>query len=319
MPAKRFRQSLRLAAALLAVTFLPGCVTKYVFVNEVARSEVRLVIASTDGYRAGRLLAELEEHGFDNEENEVIRKARDGFGIRWGAAPVAYVEEIVRAVEDRFDVRLDRSQDLGSKDYEVVVNLPFADVRLPDRSEFEVVIFTDAEARGDELLAQLLALGYTNEENYVTTDPNDYFNIKWGMAPDEFADEVIAAVAMLDSSIEVEPEHVFEFDDNDIFINLPFWRLEPPERKHFEVSVFCDDEDLGDEVLAALAELGYTNEDNEVLESPNDEFNVKYGGLPQEFLDEIVGWLEDRFGQEFDRQDIWDENDNDVFINIPDR
>ncbi|MBN2538339.1 hypothetical protein JXB37_08705 [candidate division WOR-3 bacterium] len=320
MTANRLRASAALVAGLLVTgLLLAGCVTKYVIINEVARDEVPVIIGTNDAWRAGRLLGELEERGFENDDNEVISGYREGFAVRWGGAPAAYVEEIARHAEQELGVRLRRSRDLDQNDFEVILNLPFAEVELPGREEFEVTIFTDDEARGDELLARLLALGYTNEENSVTSGPNDDFNIKWGGAPGDFIDEIVETAGELWEDVELDAEHAWDYSDDDIFINLPFWRLEPPERRHFEITVFCDDNDIGAEVLEALAELGYTNEENEVLGTPNDEFNVKYGGLPDEFLEEIAGWLEQRFDKEFDRQDIWDESDNDVFINIPGR
>jgi hypothetical protein len=188
---------------------------------------------------------------------------------------------------------------------------------MPDRNEFEVTIFSDDEEKGEVLLAKLLALGYTNAENHVTSDPNDDFNIKWGGAPESYAEEIAALVEAEDNRIEVDLQQAWGYDDDDIFVNLPYWLLEPATRERFEITVFCDDEELGREVLDLVVELGYTNEDNEVLEGPNDDFNVKYGALPAEFLAEIVEALEVRLGEDLAEYDYFDDNDRDVFINIP--
>ena len=64
---------LRLLLASLATTILlTGCVTKYVIVNEVAKSQLRVVVFSDNGFGGGQLLEELESKGFDNDENEVL-------------------------------------------------------------------------------------------------------------------------------------------------------------------------------------------------------------------------------------------------------
>ncbi len=306
-----------LTAVLLTTILVSGCVTKYVVLNEVAREEIPVTVLTTDQYRGGQLVAAIEERGYDNDDHKVVGKTRGGFGIRWGAAPRTYVEEIASIVEDRFDVRLRRSHDLKPGDFDVEINLPFANVEMPDRNEFEVTIFSDDEEKGEVLLAKLLALGYTNAENHVTSDPTDDFNIKWGGAPESYAEEIAALVEAEDDDIEVDLQQAWGYDDDDIFVNLPYWLLEPATRERFEITVFCDDEKLGEEILDLVIGLGYTNEDNEVLEGPNDDFNVKYGALPAEFLAEIVEALEEKLDEDFAEYDYFDDDDRDVFINIP--
>ena len=312
------RRAMLATALLAAVLLFTGCV-KYVVINGIAKSELKVTVVSNDTYRAGQLVSRLEDRGFTNDENDVVTRTDDDAVIRWGAAPRVYVEEIAHLIETKLDVSLGRDNSLGPDDYDVIISLPFDDYELPDRSEFEVTIFTDEEERGEELLAALLALGYTNEENYVTDGANEEFNIKWGSAPEDYIEEIAAIAEGMEDDIELDRQHAWDYTDNDIFINMPFWLLAPPERQHFEVTVFCDDEDLGEDVLEELEELGYTNEDNEVLEGPNDEYNIKYGALTEEFVEEIAGLLEERFGEEFELMDIWEDTDRDVFINIPEQ
>ena len=70
-------------------------------------------------------------------------------------------------------------------------------------------------------------------------------------------------------------------------------------------------------MLGKLAELGYSNEDNEVLASPNDDFNIKYGGLPDTMLAEIAAALKAEFHADFLRSKDFGDTNRQVFINLP--
>ncbi len=307
----------RMLALLVAAGLLTaGCVTKYVVINGVPKSELRVVVLSDNEYHAGELLGQLEARGFDNWENDVQGNPNDEFNIKWGAAPRVYVEEIARLVELKHGVAPRLLAGFEPDDYDVWISLPVDPEEMPDRDAFEVTIFTDDGERGSEAMLMLEGLGYTNDNNDVTDEPNDEYNIKWGMAPEAYVEE-IATFLEATYGIALVRHDVFEPDDDDIFINLPFDLPDITERVAFEVTVFCDDEELGQEVLDLLAGLGYSNEDNEVLDGPNDDYNVKYGALPVDFLEEIAGALEQRFDTEFERLDWFEPDDRDVFINIP--
>lgn len=89
------------------------------------------------------------------------------------------------------------------------------------------------------------------------------------------------------------------------------------EKSEFEVTVFTEDKAMGAKVLAALRELGYTNPENEVLGEPNEDFNIKWGAAPQEFVDEIAGAAERLTGKTLARKKIFEEGDKDIFVNLP--
>ncbi len=91
----------------------------------------------------------------------------------------------------------------------------------------------------------------------------------------------------------------------------------PELRRQFEVTVFTDDPDTGQRVLAAIAALGYTNPENEVLDSPNDEYNIKWGGAPEEMLQELTGIVEPMIHQELFPRHLFGPEDHDIFINLP--
>jgi hypothetical protein len=84
-----------------------------------------------------------------------------------------------------------------------------------------------------------------------------------------------------------------------------------------EVTVFTTDPAMGKKVLEELKKLGYTNPENEVLDEPNSDFNIKWGGAPDALIEEIAGVAEKLVGKKLDRQHIFEPNDKDVFINLP--
>lgn len=88
-------------------------------------------------------------------------------------------------------------------------------------------------------------------------------------------------------------------------------------RRQYEVTIFTDDPETGRRVLAAIEELGYTHPENEVLDTPNDEFNIKWGGAPDEVVDEIRALVEPVVHQELFPRHLFGPEDHDVFINLP--
>ena len=300
---------------------LPGCVTRYIVVSEVAKSDLQVVVFTDDTGKGEELLKALAKRGYDNDHNHVAAPTDDGPLIKWGGASAAQIEEIAAFVEGRYEVELERDRGFKLDDYSVFITLPSggqpgtaSDV---ERESLRVVVFTSDTARGNQLLAALRPLGYTNDENYATDEPNDDFNIKWGAASDAMIDE-ISGLADSAFGIELDRQHSFEADDHDVFVNLPFddssggW-----DKADVEITIFCDSADLGRDVLGKLAELGYSNEDNEVLASPNDDFNIKYGGLPDTMLAEIAGALKAEFHADFLRSKDFGETNRQVFINLP--
>ncbi len=306
-----------LGLALTAGLLLTGCVTKYVIISGVPKSELRVVVFTDNSYSGALLLEELEGRGFENYENELMPDPNDEFNIKWGAAPTVYIEEIAALVERNHDVKLSRLHEFESDDYDVFINLPVDPDELPDRDAFEVTVFTDDEDNGVDIMGMIEDLGYTNDGNDILgEDPGYEYNIKWGGAPEAYIDEISE---LIEEEYDIDLNHYqsFDSDDHDIYIALPFNSPDLSERIAYEVTVFCDDEEKGGEILNLLAGLGYVNEDNEVLGGPNDEFNIKYGALIDKLLEEIATALDDEFGMDFERLDCFESDDRDVFINIP--
>jgi len=308
-----------LAAGLL----LPGCVTRYIVVSEVAKSNLQVVVFTDDTRKGEELLEALAKRGYDNDHNHVAVPTGDEPLIKWGGAATAQIEEMIAFIEGRYEVELERERGFKLDDYSVFITLPSggkpgaaSDLEREDR---RVVVFTSDTARGNQLLAALRPLGYANDANYVTDEPNEDFNIKWGVASDAMIDEISE---LTDSTfdIELDRQHSFEADDHDVFVNLPFGASSGEwDKAEVEITVFCDSAELGRQVLEQLAELGYSNEDNEVLSGSNGDFNIKYGGLPGTMLDEIAGSLEARFKTEFQRSEAFGETSRQVFVNLPKR
>jgi hypothetical protein len=309
------RQSTILLA--LFTLLLTGCAAKYSKRGTASRSRLRVVVFAADADRGRELLEQLAERGYDNEQNHVGVPGNDNApAIRWGAASSVQIADITGFIEGRYGVELARMHDLEDDDYSVIITLP-GGTGAAGRDDLRVVIFTDDKAKGDDLLERLRLLGYSNDENYVTDDPNDDTNIKWGIAGEAIVDEITAAAVDLFDVI-LDRQHTFEPDDHDVFINLPFGAsTEAPEKSDFEITVFCDSTAVGQRLLARLAELGYSSEESEVIVGPNDDCNIKYGALPEDMVEEVAGELESLFNKQFRRSHEFEPDDHDVFINVP--
>ncbi len=312
-------------SALIALPVLLGlssCATRYVVVSAVPRSDLRIVVFADDREQGLELLDWLETRGYDNPNNQVAVLEERKATIHWGAAPLSYAEEIAAWVEGRFGIELERERAFRPDDYSVFVYFASRKVRAekpPDREGPRVVIFTDDQVRGEQLLARLRTLGYTNDENYVTGEPNDESNIKWGAAADDVIEEV---TALADSmfGIELDRQHTFAEDDNDLFINLRFSVLRHTlDRADFTITVFSADPELGRRLLDRLERAGYTNDANQVLSVPNDDLNIKYGALPDSMLAEIADLVQDLVGAEPALLPELGQTRTEVFINLPAR
>lgn len=310
------RRLLFVVAALAAA----GCSVRYVTPPAPGRHDLHIAVFAADDDQGEAVLEWLEERGFDNEANHLARPGDEDAAIYWGAAPARLVNEIAAYLEGRYGVELEREREFDRLDPAIHIHLP-AQRRggTPDRSGLRVVVFTDDTERGQAFLDHLeTELGFDNDENYVTDSPNDEFNIKWGAAPEALVDEIVAAAdAGLD--VELDRQHIFEADDRDVFINLPLGGKVGTERDEFEVTLFCDDTARARRFLARLARLGYTHDENEVLTEPNDDFNIKYGGLPEEFVEELAGQVEAEFGIRPATRREFDRTSDQVFINLPAR
>jgi hypothetical protein len=312
-----------LPVLLAAGLMLTGCVTRYVVISEVAKSDIQVVVFTDDTGRGEELLEALAERGYDNDHNHVGVPTGDEPLVKWGGATTAQIEEIIAFVEGRYEVELERERGFKFDDYSVFITLPSGGKPASDdgieREDLRVVVFTSDTVRGNQFLAALRPLGYTNDANYATDEPNGDFNIKWGAAPEEMIGE-ISDLADSTFDIELDRQHTFENDDRDVFLNLPFGNPSAEwDKSEVEITVFCDSAELGRQVLEQLAELGYSNEDNEVLAGPNAGLNIKYGGLPEAMLDEIAGALETRLGAEVERLKEFGEANRQVFVNLPGR
>lgn len=305
--------------ALLALfaLLLPGCAVKYSKHGTASRSRLRVVVFAADADRGRELLEQLAGRGYDNDQNHVAVPEDDNEpAIRWGAATRVQVADIAGFVEGRYQVELTRMHDLESDDYSVIITLPVGP-GTTGRADLRVVIFTDDTTKSSRLLERLRSLGYTNEANYVTDEPNEDQNIKWGVADDAMVGEIVAAVAdMFD--VTLDRQHTFEPDDRDLFINLPFGAsTETLDKTDFEITVFCDSAQVGQRLLERLAELGYSNDESEIIVGPNEDANIKYGAMPEDMVEEIAAELTSRFHKQFRRSHEFEPTDKQVFINIP--
>jgi hypothetical protein len=85
---------------------------------------------------------------------------------------------------------------------------------------YRVVVFAADQQLGEFILKTIKAAGYANDESYVTDEPNDEASIKYGAASDGDIEAIVELLSEhYDGNIEASNE--FDFDDYDVFINLP--------------------------------------------------------------------------------------------------
>jgi hypothetical protein len=312
----------KLAILAAAVLLAPGCVTRYIVLSEVPKSRLEVVVFTNDRQAGSDLLEKLSARGFDNDQNHVGVPTLDEPTVQWGGASTAQIEEIIAYVEGRYDVTLKRDRSFKLDDPNVFITLPETDTTgtaagPPDPEDLRIVIFTDSEEKGNELLDSLRGRGYTDTANYVTDEPNDDFNVKWGAATSDQIDEISELASDL-FDVELDRQHTFEGGDHDLFINLPFGSAGKPRTKaDIQITVLCDSAELGKDILSRLSDLGYTNNANEVKPGTYGDYNIKYGDLPSEMLDEIAGYLQKRFQAEFRRSDEFAPTSRQVTISLP--
>jgi hypothetical protein len=86
--------------------------------------------------------------------------------------------------------------------------------------KYRVVVYTNDKDLGEKVLNVVRAAGFANDKSYVTDDPNDTANIKYGAATKDDVKAMRKLVsALYDGKIEESNE--FDSDDEDVFINLP--------------------------------------------------------------------------------------------------
>jgi hypothetical protein len=87
-------------------------------------------------------------------------------------------------------------------------------------SQYRVVVFTNDQDLGERILGVIKAAGLATDESYVTDEPNDDANIKYGAADRDDVKAIRKLVsALYDGQIDISEE--FDSDDYDVFVNLP--------------------------------------------------------------------------------------------------
>jgi hypothetical protein len=89
-----------------------------------------------------------------------------------------------------------------------------------DGAKYRVVVFANDQDMGEKVLAVVKAAGFANDESYLSDEPNDEANIKYGAASKEDIKAMRQLVSVLYDG-EIDESNDFESDDYDVFINLP--------------------------------------------------------------------------------------------------
>lgn len=89
------------------------------------------------------------------------------------------------------------------------------------------------------------------------------------------------------------------------------------DRADYPVTVFTNDQPVGDSLLKLVRARGYTHSGGEVLGNPNDEFNIKWGGAPIKMVHELAAMVKERYGRELRMLQVFEADDHDIFINMP--
>lgn len=285
------------------------------------RAKHKVVIFTDDQDRARPLLKKLKRMGYSN--TKFNSPPNSDFNIKWGSATSARVNEIVRAITDTTDIassRINRKKVFEDDDTDIFINLPFgaSGSGSSGRNKHEVIIFTDDESRAEPLVSALKRKGYRAR---ARGNPNDNFNIKWGAASTQKIDEI---VSLITSTVDVprsriKRKHIFEEDDNKIFVNLPFDLLASSgTRGDYRVVIFSDDRTRARKLERALHSKGYTNTAHR--DTPNDNFNIKWGQASSSKISELVSLISSSVDvprSQIERKHIFEEDDKDIFINLP--
>jgi hypothetical protein len=87
-------------------------------------------------------------------------------------------------------------------------------------AKYRVVVYANDQELGEKVLGVIKAAGYANDDSYVSEDPNDDANIKYGGASEQDVKAMRKLVSVLYDGKVMELNE-FDSDDYDIFINLP--------------------------------------------------------------------------------------------------
>lgn len=304
--------------------------------SDTSLDEYRVVIFSNDPIRAGDLMYALGTAGFTNAKFR--DKPADAFTVKWGHASGETIDTLLAITSKATEIaegRFKRDKAFNANDKDIFIHLPFAphEQAGADYSQNKLVIFTNDEEQAAPLMQRLRAMGYT--QSHFNAPPNSDINIKWGSASNEQISAIAAAISetlgVSDSQIARKP--VFEANDSDIFINLPFEqapmpspRVEPhsgsagdaASRADYNIVIFSDDLDRARSLERALSARGYRNVSSQT--EPNDDFNIKWGHAGDAMIDEIIDTISDTTGiaaPSINRKDVFKPNDRDIFINLP--
>lgn len=186
------------------------------------------------------------------------------------------------------------------------------------KSALRIVVFSDDPQRARELLVKLAARGYSNRDNTVHPNPNREFNIKYGAAPFPYIEE-IATYTEGRYDVELRRSREFDSTDTDVFINLPFATRAGTnaDRARLRIVVLTEDVEQGEALLAVLAGLGYTNEDNCVDEAAPEDAELLYGSAAPAVIDELSEVVLEETDIELAPLRLFEPDDDDVFISLP--
>jgi hypothetical protein len=85
----------------------------------------------------------------------------------------------------------------------------------------------------------------------------------------------------------------------------------------YKVVVYANDEDLGKKVLDVLTAGGFASSESYVTEDPNDDANIKYGAASKEDVKAMRKLVGAFYNGKLEEKEEFDEDDYDVFINLP--
>jgi hypothetical protein len=92
--------------------------------------------------------------------------------------------------------------------------------KVASGAKYRVVIFANDEDLGEKVLGVIKAAGFAEDESYVTDEPNEDADIKYGAASEDDISAIHKLVSVLYDG-DIEETNDFDSDDYDIFINLP--------------------------------------------------------------------------------------------------
>ena len=195
------------------------------------RSKHRVVIFTDDRSRVVPLLKALKSRGYE-KGSYIADKPNRKWNIKWGAANKRHIDEILGVVKSKLDIspsRIERQKKFKPDDTDIFINLRFSKsssastASTSGLSKHRVVIFTNDKGQVTSLLNAIKSRGF-HKDSYITAEPNDDWNIKWGAASSKTIDEVLAVIdaEMGIPANRLRKSREFDATDSDIFVNLKF-------------------------------------------------------------------------------------------------